>query len=415
MSVDQVGRPAVEAALFGSVVGQKRAVEQLLRSAARPVHAYLLCGPAGTGKQGCATGFAAALLCPATSATGVPDGECDVCRRVLAGIHPDVVSVEREGPFITIDTAREVTRMASMSPLEADRKVVILHDFHLVRDTGPALLKTIEEPPATTVFVVLAEYVPPELATIASRCVRVDLAPVGLEEVAAALEESGVAPEVALHLAEAAGGSVERARFLAADPEFERRRASWAEVPSRVDGTGATAAVLADQLVSLLDASVGPLLARQALEIEALTERNRRAVEVVSAGPETSGRGSGGRTRASGVRAARASAGAGIKELEERHRREQRRQRTDELRYGLATLAGAYRDRAAAATDRRRRVAALAAIGEVDRTARSLEFNPRRASRDPSSRCEAGAPVRRPGIDQPGRLTSRRLTSPADC
>ena len=190
--------PAVKASLFGSVVGQERAVEQLLGAAPRPVHAYLLSGPAGIGKRQCATGFAAALLCPGTSATGVPDGDCDVCRRVLAGVHPDVVSVEREGPFISIDTAREVTRLALMSPVEAARKVVVLHDFHLVRDTGPALLKTIEEPPATTVFVVLAEYIPPELATIASRCVQVDFVPVGLEEVAAALEESGVAPEVAL-------------------------------------------------------------------------------------------------------------------------------------------------------------------------------------------------------------------------
>ena len=160
-------------ALFAEVVGQEKTVAALLAAAARPVHAYLFVGPPGSGKAAAATSFAAALLCPASP----PDGTCDTCRRVLSGVHPDVIEVEREGAAISIDAARQVSRLAATSPVEGDRKVIILHDFHLVEDAGPALLKTIEEPPATTVFVILAEYVPPELVTIASRCVRVDFQP----------------------------------------------------------------------------------------------------------------------------------------------------------------------------------------------------------------------------------------------
>ena len=84
--------------------------------------------------------------------------------------------------------------------------MVILHDFHLVSHTGPALLKTIEEPPATTIFVILAEYLPPELVTIASRCVRVDFVPLTTAQVAGALEADGVDAGRATELAAAAGG-----------------------------------------------------------------------------------------------------------------------------------------------------------------------------------------------------------------
>lgn len=355
------------AELYQDVVGQDRVVAILARAATRPVHAYLFVGPSGTGKAAAATSFAAALLCP-TAGVHREGPLCEGCRRVLAGVHPDVMHVEREGASIGIEAAREVTRTAFMSPVEAGRKVVILHDFHLVRDTGPALLKTIEEPPATTVFVVLAEYLPPELQTIASRCVTLEFSPLSPAEVVGALTAAGVERDRAVELAEAAGGRLDRARLLAADPRFEERRRTWHSIPARLDGTGATAAAIVDQLIGLLDASVEPLQARQAEELTALQERNQRAAEV-----QSSGRGSKGAGRA---RAARSALGAGVKELEERHRREIRRQRTDELRLGLSTLASAYRARLSAAPDHRRRRAAVEAIGQVDQCVRSLEYNP---------------------------------------
>ncbi len=312
-------------ALFAGVVGQDEAVHALAAAAHRPVHAYLLAGPPGTGKRLAARAFAAAVLCPAGG-----DGACDTCRRVMAGVHPDVVVVEREGPWITMASAVEITRLAARSPVEGDRKVIVLPDFHLVREAGPALLKTIEEPPASTVFVILADAVPPELVTIASRCVRVDFRPLTDSTVAAALQGDGLAPERAATVAQAAGGRLDRARLLASDPALEGRLETWRAAPGRLDGHGATAARLADELVATIDEAVAVLAARHAEEIAHLEEANARAAEV-------NGRVAGGR----------AATRAGVKELEDRHRRELRRQRTDELRAGLAVLAAAYRDRAA--------------------------------------------------------------------
>lgn len=355
--------------LFDDVIGQDRAVAALRASAARPVHAYLLVGPAGTGKAAAATSFAAALLCSTAGDHSTPTAGdhlagqlCDTCRRVLAGLHPDVLQVEREGASIGIGAAREVIRLAFTSPVEGARKVIVLHDFHLVKDTGPALLKTLEEPPATTVFVVLAEYLPPELVTIASRCVRVDFDALGPSHVVDALVAAGVERDRAERLAEASGGRLERARLLAGDPQFETRRQAWHSVPARLDGTGATAARLAEELIGLLDESVAPLKERQAADTENLLERNRRNAEVVASG-----------RAAKKGRATKSALNAGVADLEDRQKREQRRQRTDELRAGLATLALAYRERL---VDPRTRSAAGDAIGQIDRTVKTLEFNP---------------------------------------
>ncbi|MDQ2725681.1 MAG: AAA family ATPase [Actinomycetota bacterium] len=337
--------------LYADVPAQPAAVAALEAAARRPVHAYLLVGPPGTGKMAAAHSFAAALL-------GGASGE-DIRRRVLGGVHPDVVVVEAEGATITMDTAREVTRLAARSPVEGDRKVLILTEFHLVRDAGPALLKTIEEPPASAVFVILAEYLPPELVTIASRCVRVDFLPLSIEEVGNVLVRSGIDPARAFELAAASGGRLDRARLLASDPDFERRRQVWLGVPARLDGSGATVAVVADELVALLEAAVATIREGQDDELAALEARNARAMEV------------DGKVG----RAGRAGLKTGVRDLEDRHKRALRRLRTDELRSGLGTLAGAYRDRLGSAQPRQAAGAAQA-IDLIQAVAVDLAFNP---------------------------------------
>jgi DNA polymerase-3 subunit delta' len=107
--------------LYAAVVGQDRAVEQLRAAARSPVHAYLLVGPAGTGKRAAARAFAAELLCPNGG-----DGTCDVCRRVLAGVHPDVVVVEREGAAMSVGHARLNLLQANHIESERDTKLQIL-------------------------------------------------------------------------------------------------------------------------------------------------------------------------------------------------------------------------------------------------------------------------------------------------
>src|SRR6476660_8005236 len=158
---------------WGQVVGQERAVAALQAASRSPVHAYLLVGPRGSGKRDLARAFAASLL--ASSAPADPDRAVHLA---LAGRHPDLHEFERAGPYITVEQADAIIREASRSGVESDRKVLVLVDFHLVQPAVEAkLLKTIEEPPADTVFVVLAESVPVLLEPIASRCVRIDVDP----------------------------------------------------------------------------------------------------------------------------------------------------------------------------------------------------------------------------------------------
>jgi DNA polymerase III subunit delta' len=336
---------------LAGLVGQDAAAKTLRAAVARPVHAYLFVGPPGAGKLTAAMAFAAMLLCP----RGGDDG-CDTCRRVLEGLHPDVFVLEREGAALSIEQAREVSRISARSSLEGGRSVVILPDLHLARDAVPALLKTIEEPPGSTVFIGLAEFVPSELETVASRSARVDFRPLGDAEIAEVLVAEGVPTDRAPVLARLAGGRLDRARLLATDPEAEGRRRSWEAVPARLDGSGATVAQLAEELVELLKRSAAPLSRRQEAEAAELADRHARESATLPG------------------RAAQSLARAGGREMEERHRREQRRQRTDELRTGLATLAGAYRDRAVAGALAPGRAAEAVAL--IDGLASDLEFNP---------------------------------------
>jgi DNA polymerase-3 subunit delta' len=298
--------------LYADVVGQDRAVAQLRSAAAAPVHAYLLTGPPGSGKRAAARAFAASLLCEFGGC-----GQCRDCLLALDEAHPDQLVFERVGASILTPQIDEIIRRSVLRPSEGRRNVLVLVDFHLVNIQAPKLLKTIEEPPPNTVFIVLADFVPTELVTIASRCARIDFGPVPEAAVAGVLVGEGVEPGAAADAAAAAGGRLDRARLLAADPGFAERRATWRRVPSRLDGTGATASVVAAELLELIgSAGVETLSARHEAEWEALEER----------------------VAAIGAR------GAGRKELEERHKREVRRLRMDELRFGLATLQGAYLD-----------------------------------------------------------------------
>lgn len=318
--------------IWADVVGQDRAVAALQAASVNPVHAYLLVGPTGVGKRAAARAFAAVLLGRSAQRRGD-----DVERAVTlarAESHPDLQVFEPEGASLLTDDADQIIKAASRTPVEGDRKVLILTEFEKVALAGPQLLKTIEEPPASTVFVILAEEVPVELVPIASRAVRIDLGPVPESVIATALVGAGVASDVAAAAAAASGGDLSRARLLVGDRSLGVRRDAWATIPRRVDGTGATAAQLVDEVIAHIDAAQEPLDARQATEVVALEER----------------------IEAYGLR------GSGKKDLEKSHKREIRRHRVAEVRYGLATMAGTYRDELARAADPAPHLAALTSI-----------------------------------------------------
>ncbi len=327
-------------AIFAEVVGQERAVAQLSAAARRPVHAYLLHGPPGSGKRAAARALAAALLCPLGGC-----GACNVCRRALAGTHPDLVMVERSGAALDIDEARSIVARAQRHPLEAARQVLMITDLHLAERAVPALLKTVEEPPPATVFVLVADDVPAVLATIASRCVQVGFDPVPEEAVVEWLLGHGVSHDQAESVARASGGRLDRADLLVSDPGYRARQEQWRSVPGRLDGTGSAAAVVAAELLAAADEALEPLRAKHGEELLALSEQ----AEMIGA------RGITGR-----------------RQVEERHKREERRWRTDDLRFGLATLSEVYRDRLAA-TVAGRAGSSAGSEAEARRAARQVE------------------------------------------
>lgn len=328
--------------VWDGVVGQPRAVAALTRAAAAPVHAYLFVGPPGSTKDEAARAFAALLL------AGVDDADARDARLALSGEHPDVTEVRRAGATISKEQVGDVIRSASLAPVEGNRKVMILHEFHLLDATGAArLLKTLEEPPASTTFIVLADQVPPELVTIRSRCVRIDFTAVPEADIVGVLQAEGIPAERAATAAAAAEGNLDRARVLAVDDGLTARRAAFASVPQRLDGSGNTVVKVCAELHGLIEAAAAPLAERQAKEVADLEAR------VAAAGERGSGR----------------------KQLEERHKRELRRHRTDELRSGLAVIAGTYRD-ALVRNATARPDAAVHAVQRVHEALEALDRNP---------------------------------------
>lgn len=339
---ERVFERANHLSIWDGVVGQATAVGQLQRAAHAPVHAYLLVGPPGSTKDEAARAFAAALLSEGD------DPAARDARLALAGEHPDVHEVERTGPAISFDQAREIVRLAALAPVEGTRKVMVLHEFHLLRPEGAALLlKTIEEPPESTIFVILADLVPTELVTISSRCVRVEFRALADDVLADRLRAEGVADADIAEVVAAAAGDLTRARVLASDPALAQWRRDFAQLPFRLDGSGGVVMSAVDHLLGMIEAASQPLVDRQIADAAELDARIERFGE----------------------------RGSGRKMLEERHKRELRRHRTDELRHGLAVVAASYRD-ALVAGSTLDPDAVVEAIRRVYRAIEALERNP---------------------------------------
>lgn len=305
--------------VFSSLVGQDAAVQAMRQYVKNPVHAFLLTGPSGSGLSDVARLFAAALQCERGGC-----GVCEECRLATEGKDPDIHVAQRAGVSWRIDELREAERISRRRPLGRGYQIVIIEDVELTTTgsspSASALLKSLEEPPTKTIFLLTAESLPEELVTIESRCVEIRLQGMNEELLTELLVKEGASLEAARTAAAGANGNIQRARVLVKDSGLAARIEAWRQVPDQLDGTPATCAKVIRGLTSALDEATAPLVALQEEELErriqAAKEMGQRSV-------------------------------SNRKDIEAQFKREQRRFRIDELRFGLTALTAVYRERLA--------------------------------------------------------------------
>ena len=205
---------------FRDIIGHRRVVSLLSRALEenRLPPALLLAGPAGVGKRRTAMALAESVNCQQPRATAdLPRdacGECAACRRIRRGVHPDVVVIEPgDSGSIKIEQVRDVIDRAGYRPFEGRRRVVIIDEADaLVAPAQNALLKTLEEPPPASIFVLVSSLPDALLPTVRSRCPRLRFGGLSAGDIAAVLmRDHGYSETDARAAAADADGSVGRA------------------------------------------------------------------------------------------------------------------------------------------------------------------------------------------------------------
>ena len=174
---------------FADVVGQEH-IERTLKNAIeqdKVSHAYLFCGPRGTGKTTTARILAKALMCE-KGPTIEPDGTCEECRAIAQGTHPDVYELDAASRTGVENVREEIISRVSYAPTRGAWKVYIIDEVHMLSTAAfNALLKTIEEPPSHVVFILCTTDPQKVPETILSRCQRFDFHRISIESIVARL------------------------------------------------------------------------------------------------------------------------------------------------------------------------------------------------------------------------------------
>lgn len=233
---------------FAGIIGHGAVCEMLEREVSAPAQSYLFVGPPHLGKATIALDFAARLV-------GTREQDRERARR---GSHPDVTMLGPEGKTgLGVEQARAAIAAVGLRPVESDRKVFIFDDASLMTEAAAnALLKTLEEPSASSVLILIADSEDDLPPTVASRCRTVRFRRVSDGEIVRALAQRGLTGERAEETARIALGRPGLALTFADRPEVGEFRRRWLSVPGRVTAAPGGAFRLADEM---LDASA-PLL-----------------------------------------------------------------------------------------------------------------------------------------------------------
>ena len=208
---------------FEKIIGHEQVIEHLQNAIRleKVSHAYLLSGEDGSGKKLLAHTFASALLCEERRTE--PCGICKACIQAQTGNHPDIIFVKHEKATIGVEDIRtQVNQDIGIKPYSGRYKVYIIEDAEKMTDAAQnALLKTIEEPPAYAVILLLATKPEALLATILSRCISLPLRPVDSGKIKRLLMEMYQTPDYIAELASTfSGGIVGRAIRFASSEDF---------------------------------------------------------------------------------------------------------------------------------------------------------------------------------------------------
>ncbi|MDQ1237966.1 MAG: polymerase subunit delta [Thermodesulfobacteriota bacterium] len=267
---------------MNQIVGHETILALLERTALRstPAHSYLFTGSEGIGKKLVALRFIRQLNCP--EGANDPQGTCSVCRRITGSNHPDVQIVRPERGSIRIEQARGIHHFFKFPPSEGRWRICLIDDAHLLnRSAQNALLKTMEEPPASRILFLVTSKPYLLLPTVRSRCRRIRFGALSNQSVAKVLEEiKQVSPDESFILASMAGGSVQEALRLD-NPTFRDMRKRLIDALSRggVIGfgeiMGLSAAIAADLDTARDAIRISMSWLRDLLSVRCLDEESR--------------------------------------------------------------------------------------------------------------------------------------------